>query len=336
MNADLMTGNSMIEKEFSPPNDLNTSVLFLVFNRLDTTYKVFNEVKKAKPPRLYIASDGARESVVGEFEKVKEIRDYLISNIDWKCEVKTLFRDKNLGCKYAVSGAIDWFFENEEMGIILEDDCLPSQSFFWYCEELLEKYKFDDSIFVISGDNHNTEKLGFRGDYSYCKYPLIWGWATWSRVWNKYDVELEDWDNKDTKLINSISKYKSTNRFWREVFNKISNNQIDAWDYQLTYLLIKEDACCIVPSVNLITNIGFGKDATHTLNENSSLANRRNFNISRQLIHVSFNEDEFNKINDYLEKSEFRLKYFYVKQIIKNMYLEKIIRRLKKSICKFK
>ena len=124
---------------FSPPYSLNTAVLFLVFNRLDTSKQVFQAISQAKPPRLYVAADGARVSKEGESEKVQAVRDYIMQNIDWKCEVKTLFRDENLGCKYAVSGAITWFFQNEEQGIILEDDCLPNQSFFWFCEELLER-----------------------------------------------------------------------------------------------------------------------------------------------------------------------------------------------------
>ena len=129
--------------KFTPPHPLNTAVLFLVFNRLDTTKQVFEAIQQAKPPRLYVAADGARELKEGEAEIVKAVREFVIQNIDWECEVKTLFREQNHGCKMAVSGAIDWFFANEEKGIILEDDCLPSQSFFWFCEELLYKYKDD-------------------------------------------------------------------------------------------------------------------------------------------------------------------------------------------------
>ena len=138
-------------------NPLITPVLFIVFNRLDKTRQVFEAIRQARPPFLYIASDGARFNKEGELEKVQAVRDFIIQNIDWKCEVKTLFRKKNLGCKYAVSGAISWFFNNVDQGIILEDDCLPSKSFFWYCEELLEKYKHDNSIYLISGETHNSE-----------------------------------------------------------------------------------------------------------------------------------------------------------------------------------
>ena len=149
------------DNTFTPPHPLNIAVLFLVFNRIDTTKQVFEAIQQAKPPKLYIAADGARESNEGEAEKVKAVREYIMQNTDWECEVKTLFREQNYGCKMAVSGAIDWFFDNEEMGIILEDDCLPSQSFFWFCEELLERYKDDMRVGQICGfnslDNYSTK-----------------------------------------------------------------------------------------------------------------------------------------------------------------------------------
>ena len=161
--------------EFVPPHPLNTAVLFLIFNRLDTTKQVFEAIRQAKPPRLYIAADGARSSREGEAEKVQAVREYIIQNIDWECEVKTLFREQNLGCKYAVSGAIDWFFENEEMGIILEDDCLPSQSFFWFCEELLERYKDDMRVWHIGGSNFQNGIKRGDGDYYFSKYNTFFG-----------------------------------------------------------------------------------------------------------------------------------------------------------------
>ncbi len=159
--------------EFVPSKPLETAVLFLVFNRLDTTKQVFEAIKEAKPPRLYIAADGARKDKSGEEEEVKAVREYVMKNIDWDCEIKTLFREKNFGCKYAVSGAIDWFFENEEQGIILEDDCLPSQSFFWFCEELLERYKDDMRIFMIAGTSYLFNEYEAINDYFFSKYISI-------------------------------------------------------------------------------------------------------------------------------------------------------------------
>ncbi|MCS7029805.1 MAG: nucleotide-diphospho-sugar transferase, partial [Bacteroidia bacterium] len=199
-----------------PPYPLTTAVLFLVFKRLDTTKKVFEVIRKAKPPRLYIAADGPRDWVEGEAEKVKMVREYLMNNIDWDCEVKTLFRDKNLGCGRAVSEAITWFFEHEEMGIILEDDTVPSLSFFWFCEELLKKYKDDKRIGMISGNNFQDGIKRGDGDYYFSIYNHIWGWATWRDRWEGYDFELDSF--KDDKFIEELFVNKKAIKYWKNIF----------------------------------------------------------------------------------------------------------------------
>jgi len=169
---------------------LTTPVLFIVFNRLDTTKQVFEEIKKAKPQKLFIAADGPRN--FQEKNKTDVVRKYILENINWKCEVKTLFREKNLGCKYAVAGAIDWFFDNVEQGIILEDDCLPSQSFFKFCQEMLEKYKDDERVMHISGTNvEGISKID--QDYFFAINFNVWGWATWKRAWKLYDINVTHW-----------------------------------------------------------------------------------------------------------------------------------------------
>lgn len=292
-----------------PSNSLNTAVLFLVFNRLDTTKQVFAAIRQAKPPRLYIAADGARENKEGEAEKAQAVRDFIIQNIDWDCEVKTLFRQKNLGCKYAVSGAISWFFENEEQGIILEDDCLPSQSFFWYCEELLEKYKEDKTVYLVSGDARGAESFDMKEDYGFCKYPLIWGWASWARAWKDYDPEMSDWPTQREILPSAISNNKPTVRFWKNIFEKMYNKEINTWDYQFSYLLLKNKGKSIVPNINLITNVGFGADATHTFSVDSQAANRRRYEIKIPLTHSPVFESE-KKINDFYDRNEFLSKSF--------------------------
>lgn len=301
---------------FTPPHPLNTAVLFLVFNRMDTTKQVFEAIRQAKPPRLYIAADGARETKEGEAEKVQAVRDYVMENIDWDCEVKTLFREKNLGCKYAVSGAITWFFENEEQGIILEDDCLPSQSFFWYCEELLNKYKNDETVYLISGDARGPESFGMKEDYGFCKYPMIWGWASWARVWQNYDPEISDWPKVRDTLPASISTYKPTVSFWKRTFEQLYRKEIDTWDFQFAYLLLKNGGKCIVPRLNLISNIGFGADATHTFSPESESANRMIFEIKIPVEHKPsiFSEE---MINNFYDRSEFSSKSFFVRIINK-------------------
>lgn len=289
---------------FIPPKPLNTAVLFLVFNRLDTTKQVFEAIRQAKPPKLYVASDGARKSREDEEEKVVSVRKYITEHIDWDCEVKTLFRSENLGCKEAVSSAITWFFDNEEMGIILEDDCLPSQSFFWFCEELLEKYKYADDVYVISGDGISSSNVETELSYSFIKYSLIWGWASWNRVWTKYDKEMMDWPKISNNLIKNISSSSRVRMYWNKIFNKAYNNIIDTWDYQLSYLVLKNNAKCIVPHKNLIKNIGFGTDATHTFNENDKMANVEIFDIRIPLKHTE-NTTINNELNKSMEMERF-------------------------------
>ena len=172
---------------------METAVLFLIFNRPENTDKVFKKIKNVKPKKLYIAADGPRENNINDKVNCLKARE-VINKIDWNGEVKTLFRDKNLGCKLAVSSAIDWFFENEEMGIILEDDCLPDPSFFYFCQELLQKYKDDKRVMMISGFNYLLNSLEIRESYFFSNYYPIWGWATWRRAWKLYDNEMKNWD----------------------------------------------------------------------------------------------------------------------------------------------
>lgn len=222
-------------------------------------------IRQAKPPRLYVAADGPRESQEGESEKVQAVRDYIMTNINWDCDVKTLFRGANLGCQYAVSGAITWFFENEEMGIILEDDCLPSQSFFWFCEELLVRFKNEPRMLMISGRN----ELGLWGpkDYSYF-YTLgsIWGWASWRRAWKHFDLDVKRWS--DDKAKQNISDFAKIAPFKVEdVLNgcqSVMAGKVNTWDYQWTFSRIVHRGLGVIPTVNLIKNIGFHSDGTHT------------------------------------------------------------------------
>lgn len=293
----------MTAQVFAPPNPLQTAVLFLVFNRPDTTKQVFEAIRQAKPPRLYVAADGARDGRPGELERVERVRK-IATEVDWPCEVKTLFRDKNLGCKFAVSRAITWFFESEKQGIILEDDCLPAQSFFWYCEELLNKYKDDESIYLISGDARGPEAIGMVEDYGLCKYPLIWGWASWSRVWSKYDVALTKWGKDGDYMLNTATGYKPARMFWSKTFTDVQNGRINTWDYQLVYTLLINKGKCVVPRYNLISNIGFGDNATHTRNELSQEANREIFDFLFPLKHNPSHCDEV-RINSFFDKTVF-------------------------------
>ena len=161
---------------------MDTPILFLVFNRPDTTSKVFQRIREIQPLKLFIAADGPRPEKEGEKEKCETVKRSVLENIDWPCEVKTLFRNNNLGCGKAVSNAITWFFQNVEEGIILEDDILPDKSFFNFCKDLLEKYRYDERIKVIGGSNIH-KKAGIKDSYYFSSICRIWGWASWRRVW---------------------------------------------------------------------------------------------------------------------------------------------------------
>ena len=252
---------------FIPPHPLKTAVLFLVFNRPDTTKQVFEAIRQAKPPKLYVAADGPRAEKPGEAEKCEKVRQ-IATQVDWDCDVKTLFRDKNLGCRMGVSSAIDWFFENEEEGIILEDDCLPSLSFFWFCEELLERYRRDMRVGQISGFNYGYKNKDLNYDYFFSKYPMIWGWATWKNRWENYSLVLENFEeiknNKQFELI--FSKKESDKRL--KIFTQVKAGLIDTWDYQWSFTLYKNSQFTIIPRKNFILNLGFDNDSTHTAGKN--------------------------------------------------------------------
>ena len=248
-----------------------TPVLFLAFNRFEVAQEVFFAIRKAKPLKLYFAVDGARESHAGEKEKVDEIRSFVLNNIDWECEVKTLIRKENLGCKNAISSAIDWVFENEDTAIILEDDCVPSSSFFIFCQELLEKYNDNESIMHIGGSNFQDGILRGNASYYFSAITGIWGWATWKRSWAQYNPNADGAkDFIDSRRINKLLTARKTRKFWSRRFLAIeSGNNKSGWDIPWAYSVIECAGLCITPNKNLISNVGFSASATHAFDENS-------------------------------------------------------------------
>lgn len=244
---------------------LKTAVLFLVFNRPDTTTQVFEKIRKAKPPRLYVACDGPRENQKNETEKIAKVRK-IVTNVDWPCEVKTLLREKNLGCKKGVSTAITWFFEQEEQGIILEDDCVPHLDFFTFCESLLDRYAKDKRVSVITGNNFQNNQ--WRGDASYyfSKYNHCWGWASWRRSWKDYQGDIKFWPKwKKSKEWLSCMPDKVERKYWENIFENVYLKKVDSWAYPWTCCNWMLGKVSIAPNVNLVKNIGFEReDATHT------------------------------------------------------------------------
>jgi len=256
-------------------NNNDVPVLFLIFNRPDLSEKIFGVIKKVQPAQLFIAADGPRKNVPHDYKLCKCVREFVLNNIDWPCDIRTLFREENLGCKIAVSSAITWFFDQVESGIILEDDTMPDISFFSFCRELLEKYKNHEHIYHISGNNFQFSKIG-EGSYFLSKIPYIWGWASWRRAWKKYDVSISNFSERKKELY---FNNEEIDLFWNKIFRMIKNNEIDTWDYQWTHALFCNDGYAIQPQTNLVTNIGFDTRSNRTSSPLDISANLKTYSI---------------------------------------------------------
>lgn len=242
----------------------DTPILLIIFNRIDTTRQVFDQIKKIEPSRLFISADGPRPDRSMEKEKCEAVRRFVVESITWPCQVETNFQDTNLGCKYAVSGAIKWFFSIVEMGIILEDDCYPSLSFFNYCERLLLEYRNEPRVGMISGHNYfgTTPKHG--QDYTFITTCGVWGWASWRRVILDYSPDYSKLLDHKLKSIRTICVKRRAGETLLENSCKAATNQMNTWDYQFCEHLITNGMLTIMPTVNLIRNLGFLEDSTHT------------------------------------------------------------------------
>lgn len=248
-----------------PDFQLTTPVAFIIFNRPDTTERVFAEIAKAKPPKLLVVGDGARVNRPGEAEKVAAARA-IIQRVDWECEVLTNFSEVNLGCKRRVSSGIDWVFEQVEEAIILEDDCLPDPTFFRFCQEMLERYRHDQRIGMISGDNFQFGHKVNDDSYYFSNINHIWGWATWRSRWqHDYDVEMKRWPKiRDEGRVSDWFGTTAEQVSFGDTYEKVYQGKIDTWDYQWHFASRLNGRIAVMPNVNMISNIGFGVGATHT------------------------------------------------------------------------
>lgn len=246
-------------------SSFNTPILFLIFNRPDTTIKVFERIREIQPSKLFVAADGPRASKIGETEICNITKKIIEDGVDWDCKVEYLYREENIGCGLAVSSAITWFFENVDEGIILEDDCVPNHSFFKYCATLLERYRYESDILHIGGNNFQFGKKRSDGDYYFSTLGFIWGWATWKRAWKLYEFDLTKVDDINTNKFNkAFGNETFFSEFYSEIFEKMKRKEIDTWDYQWLHAIILNEGLTICPEKNLVENIGFGPDATHT------------------------------------------------------------------------
>jgi hypothetical protein len=239
-------------------------VIFQIFNRPAQTARVFSAIRSAQPAKLLIVADGPRADVRGEAEFCAKTRA-VVEDIDWPCQVLRNYSDSNLGCGKRAASGFDWAFGEVEDAIILEDDCLPDPTFFRFCTELLTRYRSDERIMMISGNNFQPEQSHPEDSYYFSQFPHNWGWATWRRAWRHYDFKMAGWSkDRRSAWLKSIARNDYLQDVWRSKFDETAKGQIDTWDYQWMYAMFTRHGLSIVPNVNLVTNIGFGQGATHT------------------------------------------------------------------------
>lgn len=246
-------------------SQLKTPVAFIIFKRPHTTERVFEAIRQAKPTKLFVIADGPRGDRPDEVEKSEATRA-IIERVDWECEVLKNYSEINLGCAKRLPSGLDWVFNQVEEAIVLEDDCLPHPTFFPFCQDLLEKYRYDERIGTIVGQNVQFGRKRTEYSYYFSVYNRCWGWATWRRAWQYFDFDMKLWPEiKERQFLKDILINPTAVRYWHELFEDTYQRHINTvWDYQWTFTCWLRSQLSIVPNVNLISNIGFGNDATHS------------------------------------------------------------------------
>lgn len=243
---------------------LKTPVTFLIFNRPDLTEIVFKAIAQAKPQKLFVIADGPR--FPEEVEKCEKTRA-IIEKVDWDCEVITNYSEKNLGCGRREASGFDWVFSQVEEAIFLEDDTLPTPSFFNFCQIMLDRYRYDERVMHINGDNSvNQDRTS--DSYYFSKYMHGWGWASWRRAWQHYDYYMKTWPEfKKAALLKYICENQNEQKYWTGLFDQMHEDPqvLDTWDVQWMYTVWSQGGLVIAPNKNLISNLGFNRpDAVHT------------------------------------------------------------------------
>ncbi len=312
---------------------MDKPLLLLLFNRPKETEILINRLRKIKPEKIYISQDGPRINFLEDQVLCKEVRN-VIQKINWKCEIKTRYLKFNLGCRSSVSSAIDWFFNFEDDGIILEDDCIPSKSFFNFCAQMLNKFKNSENIFTISGSNFQKDNFVGEGDYYFSKYAHCWGWATWRRAWKYYDDNMKFWSKlKNSETWTKLHPNKYEKKYWSKIFNLVYSKKIDSWAYVWLASIWYLNGKSIIPNKNLIINIGFNEKATNTVSSsNIDLVNLNFQEMSDILSHpkevkINTKADNFVFNNHFNGKYNFwPWRFYYILKILvsdpKTFYLK--------------
>ncbi len=247
-------------------NALNTPILIVAWRRPHTLRLVINAIRPAKPKRIFVACDGPNSDRPDEFRKVAATRALIDHEIDWDCKIERLYSDVNQGCRLGVSRAIGWFFEHVDEGIILEDDCVPHPDFLPYCTTLLDRYRHDSRVWCISGNNFQKGQWRGDGSYYFSRYNHCWGWASWRRCWQHYDGDLSQLQLfRDSGLLEAVFEDTSERIYWSDIWQRLlDEGKPDSWAYRWTFTCLINGGLTALPNINLVSNVGFGDDATHT------------------------------------------------------------------------
>ena len=307
---------------------MKVPVLLLFFNRKDTLSAVIARLKDYQPDKIYLASDGARPHTHDEAELIIQIRQFVLDSIVWDCEVKTLFRDENLGCKYAVHGAVQWFFSQEEQGIVLEDDIVPSDNFFIFCEEMLEKYKYDKRVGSITGRNDLGSFDSHASQYYFSNKFFCWGWASWADRVVDNNVEIGVTSVIDKKIFSNL--YYKEKMLVKGMLGLMKSKQVNSWAYPYDLSFRVKHQLCLVPSKNMVKNIGLDVVGAHSTGKRSDELKRYDEYLPR------FNESRLVQANELFLKKLIESKYsnLFLLLFSKAQYL-KIPRMIVNNIRKY-
>jgi hypothetical protein len=299
---------------------MKTPVALNLFTRPDTTERVFEIIRQAKPPKLLVFADGPRSDRPSEAEKCAAARA-IIERVDWDCEVLKNYSEANLGPGRRISSGLNWVFDNVEEAIVLENDCVPHSTFFRFCDELLELYRNDTRIVSINAQNVQLGHKRTEYSYYFSRYTHSWGWATWRRAWHHYDFDMKLWSEIEAKnLLSDIFADRQTEKYWTEIFQAMYEKYIDTWDYQWTFACWLQSGLSITPNVNLVSNIGFDSEATYSTNKKSQFNN-----VPREAIEFPLKHPPFMirnaQADNFTQKTMFRKSWFnQFKAVVKKIW----------------
>lgn len=301
----------------------NIPVLLIIFNRPDKVERLIDSLRKVKPTKMYVSADGPRYGVPSDTTRCAGARA-VISQIDWPCEVITNFHERNTGADFGPEKALNWFFGNVDEGIILEDDCIAHPDFFRFAKDMLTRYRTNDQVMMISGNNFQNGITRGNGSYYFSKYPSTWGWASWKRAWRHYDTKILGYrEFIDKNILDTVCQTRVEKKYWSRFFEKIHNDKLNHWDIKWIFAIWNNNGISITPNVNLVQNVGFGHDATHTLRHDEIMEVRAV--EMREIAHpstIAIDKEADAYLFKHVYKFTLTKKFFHLIELAKRKFIE--------------